>query len=116
MRIHAFSLYDRKTLVYHNPFFAVTDGAATRIVADIVADPNTQPGRHPGDFVLYRLGTYDDALGLMLPETPIQHVIDANALIPAGGGLPDPAGIHAHARKALDLMSSEGSPSAMNGG
>lgn len=85
MRINAYSLYDRKTLVYHNPFFALTDSAASRIVADIVGDPNTSVGRHPNDYVLYRIGTYDDGLGLMLPETPIQHVIDANSLIRVGG-------------------------------
>lgn len=81
MRINAYSLYDRKTLVYHNPFFALTDSAASRIVADIVGDQNTSVGRHPGDYVLYRVGTYDDGLGLMLPETPIQHVIDAAGLV-----------------------------------
>lgn len=85
MRINAYSLYDRKTLVYHNPFFALTDSAASRIVADIVADPNTSVGRHPNDYVLFRIGTYDDGLGLMLPETPIQHVVDANGLVAVRG-------------------------------
>lgn len=85
MRINAYSLYDRKTLVYHNPFFALTDSAASRIVADIVADPNTSVGRHPNDYVLFRIGTYDDGLGLMLPETPIQHVVDANGLVNVRG-------------------------------
>lgn len=85
MRINAYTLYDRKSLVYHNPFFALTDGAATRIVSDIVGDPNTSVGRHPNDYVLYRVGTYDDSLGLMLSESPIQHVIDANALVRIGG-------------------------------
>lgn len=81
MIINAYSLFDNKALIYHTPFFAPTDGAAVRMVADIVADRNTSVSRHPGDYVLYRIGSYNDAKGMMLPEAPLVHVADAVSLV-----------------------------------
>lgn len=82
MIIKAFSIYDRKALSYGPPFFAATDGAAIRSLTDLVGDPNTTVGRHPGDFVLYCIGSYDDSKGLMEALSPCLHVVDAVALVP----------------------------------
>lgn len=81
MKLNVYSLFDTKALNYNQPFFAHTDGAAVRIVSDVANDTNTSIGRHPADYVLYRIGTYDDALGLLMPEAPLSHVIDCVALI-----------------------------------
>lgn len=88
MIIHAYTLYDRKALQYHQPFFAVSDGAAVRMLQDLVADSNTLPGRHPGDFVLYRCGAYDDSNGSLLPVSTLGHIIDASAVAPRATPLP----------------------------
>lgn len=88
MIINAYTLYDRKSLQYNMPFFAVSDGTAVRMLQDLVADTNTMPGRHPGDFVLYRCGGYDDASGALLPVTALQHIIDALAVVPRHTPLP----------------------------
>lgn len=98
---HAFTIYDRKSLIYSPPFFAVADGVAVRIFGDLVVDQNTQVGRHPADFVLYRCGGYDDSNGSMLPVTALQHIVDAQALVPQQSSLPfDPqpvaAATHSH--------------------
>lgn len=82
MKTNAYSLFDSKTLVYSAPFFTVTDGAAVRMLTDLVGDPNSGPGRHPRDYVLYMIGTYDDAKGTMLPMSPLVHVVDAIAVVP----------------------------------
>lgn len=81
MKLNAYSIFDNKALQYHSPWFASTDGAAVRSLADLVADPNTTIGRHPNDYVLYCIGTYDDALGLLMAETPLRHVMDAASLV-----------------------------------
>lgn len=81
MQLNAYSIFDNKALQYHTPFFASTDGAAVRSVADLVSDPNTTVGRHPGDYVLYCVGLYDDQLGAMVPISPLRHVMDAVALV-----------------------------------
>lgn len=82
MIVNAYSIFDRKTLVYYQPWFQPTDGAASRILADLVNDPSTSIGKHPGDFVLFRIGTYDDAKGLMTSVSPLVHIMDAIALAP----------------------------------
>lgn len=83
MIINAYTIYDRKSLQYHQPFFAVADGAAVRMFSDIANDTSTQIGRHPGDYVLYRCGAWDDAAGQLLPVTAIEHITDALPLVQA---------------------------------
>lgn len=83
MLLGAFSLYDRKALVYSTPFFAVNDPAAIRSVTDLAGDLNTTVGRHPADFVLFRVGSWDDSKGLLLAESPVRHVIDVQSVAPA---------------------------------
>lgn len=81
MITNAFAIYDRKALRYHAPFFAITVGEATRSFGDAVNDPATSLSRHPGDYVLYRVGGFDDASGELLLCNPPQHVADADALV-----------------------------------
>lgn len=89
MIINAYSVYDRKALQYHAPFFAVADGAAVRSFMDLANDSNTTVGRHPGDYVLYRVGSFDDASGIVLPTDNPQHVTDALPLVRAQGNIFD---------------------------
>jgi len=81
MILNVYSIYDNKTLTYAAPFYGPTDGFATRAVRDIVNDTGTAVGRHPGDYVLYCVGQYDDQRGLLMPESPLRHVVDAIALL-----------------------------------
>jgi len=83
MMLRAYCLYDRKSLAYHLPFFCTTDGLAVRMVSDLVADVNSNPGRHPNDFVLFYIGNYDDQKAGMHPISPLVHVIDCSALVKA---------------------------------
>lgn len=82
MILRAYSLQDVKALQYHPPFFASTDAAAVRMVQDLVNDLQTMVGKHPADFKLYCVGTYDDANGHFEPVYPLNHVIDAVSLVP----------------------------------
>lgn len=87
MMLRAYSLFDRKALVYHQPFFAPTNGAAVRLLQDTVNDSATAISRHPADYVLYCVGHYNDQDGVMFPYAPLEHVVDAVALVnmkPAG--------------------------------
>lgn len=83
MKINAYSIFDRKTLAYFPPFYAPTHGGAVRSLADLVGDTNTTVGRHPNDYVLFCIGCFDDAKGALEPISPIEHVIDAIALVKA---------------------------------
>lgn len=81
MILKAYSIFDIKALQYHAPFFTHTDGSAVRMFSDVVNDVNTNIGRHPADFKLYCVGTYSDANGSLEPTLPMEHVIDAIALV-----------------------------------
>lgn len=82
MILRMFSIFDRKALTYHPPYYAVNEQAAIRTLHDVVADTNTNIGRHPNDFVLYLVGVYDDEKGEVQPIAPLIHVIDAISLAP----------------------------------
>lgn len=97
MKSNAYTVYDNKALVYGTPFFAATDGSAVRSFTDLANDHNTTVGRHPGDFSLFMVGTYDDAVGGLVPVSPLRHVIDATAVVslqpaPLFEGMPRPNG------------------------
>lgn len=81
MILRAYSIFDNKALQYHPPFYQATDGAAVRSLSDLVNDPNTNVGRHPGDFVLYLVGMYDDSNGAFQPRWPLVHIRDAVSLV-----------------------------------
>lgn len=81
MLLRAYAIFDSKSLIYNSPFFAPTDGAAVRMLTDLVSDPNTTVGRHPADYVLFCIGGYDDQKGQLLPFIPLEHIVDAVALV-----------------------------------
>lgn len=83
MMIQCYSVYDRKTLSYSFPWSAATDGAAIRTLSEAVADVNHPLGRHPGDYVLFHVGEFNDQSGAVVPCSPLRHVIDASALVKA---------------------------------
>lgn len=82
MILKAYSVYDNKALQYHPPFYASTDAAATRSLRDLVEDSNTTIGRHPSDYTLFLVGTFDDQCGRFEQAWPLVHVVDAIALVP----------------------------------
>lgn len=83
MLLRAYSIYDNKALQYHPPFFASADGAAVRSFSDAANDLQTNIGRHPSDFSLFFVGSFDDQHCSLVPELPIVHVVDAKALVKA---------------------------------
>jgi len=67
-----FSVYDCKSELYLNPFFMSTKGEALRAFGDIANDPQSQIGKHPCDFSLMEIGSFDDAKGMVMPMlTPL---------------------------------------------
>lgn len=64
------SIRDAATGAYSRPAFVAAEGAAFRSFRDEVNrnDPANELFRHPGDFDLFRLGTFDDVSGTFAPE------------------------------------------------
>ncbi|AXH77468.1 MAG: nonstructural protein [Microviridae sp.] len=63
MILKCFAVLDIKAELYGAPFFMSTNGEAVRAFKDLANDQNTTIGRHPEDYRLMRLGTFDNVSG-----------------------------------------------------
>lgn len=63
-----FSVYDKAAKAYLPPFFMHEEAMAQRAFSGQASDSSTQVGRFPQDYVLMRLGEWDDQTGLFDPE------------------------------------------------
>ena len=67
-----FTVFDQKAKAHLPPFFLHNEAMAIREFADCANNPEHQFGKHPEDYVLMTLGTFDDEKGLIdarhLPE------------------------------------------------
>lgn len=64
-------IYDSKAEIYNQPFHFINDGQATRQFSDAVNNPETDFAKHPEDYTLFRIGTYDDSTTKIETTTPI---------------------------------------------
>lgn len=68
---------DRAVDTFGNPFFVPALGAAIRSFADEINSGSAQSAlsKHPEDYDLFELGTFDDSTGLFETGTPKQVAI-----------------------------------------
>jgi len=55
-----FTVYDSKAEAYMLPFFAKSTGEALRTFSDTCQDKSHIFAKHPEDFTLFELGTWDE--------------------------------------------------------
>ncbi len=67
----AFTIFDSKTELFGKPFFCTTSGEAVRTFSDAVNDQQGPFFRHAEDYVLFEIGTYDDAVGVLDSNLPV---------------------------------------------
>lgn len=72
MILKAFSLLDTKVGMFHPPFFMSHEQQAFRAVSDLANDLSTTVGRHPADYSLVLVGSFDDQAGVLTPCAPEQ--------------------------------------------
>lgn len=88
MKLNMYTVFDTASGVYDRPFFMQSDGAATRAFQDIATDAEHPIGKHPEDYHLCRIGTYDDNKGTVHPEnveviaTALELVAKARSIKP----------------------------------
>lgn len=63
MVIKAFAIFDSKAGAFMPPFFMNATGQAVRAFADLAGDREHPVGKHPGDYRLAQVGTYEDSSG-----------------------------------------------------
>lgn len=81
MILTAFALLDNKAGFFNAPFYFPTNAQALRTVTDLLGDFSTTIARHPQDYDLYVLGTWDDQTGLFTSDRV--HVANCAALVEA---------------------------------
>lgn len=65
--LRMFAVEDVKSESFQSPFVMPAVGAATRAFADLANDKQTTVGRHPEDFRLIEVGTFDTDTGVVAP-------------------------------------------------
>jgi len=67
-----FTVYDSKSEAYLQPFFLQTVGQAVRSITDCVRDSNHQFNRHPEDYTLFEIGSFEDNTAVFeVHKTPV---------------------------------------------
>lgn len=65
MIINVFTVHDSKAQAYLPPFNLPTKEMAVRTFSDTVNDSKHPFGKHPADYTLFHIGTFDDDTGLI---------------------------------------------------
>lgn len=72
MKMNIYSIFDTAAGIYQRPFTGNTDGEVTRSFGDICTDAEHPIGQHPEDYTLFRLGTFNDGTGEIMPIPPMK--------------------------------------------
>jgi len=62
MKHEMFSIFDVKAQAYLPPFVLPSEAMAIRVFGDCVNSNDHQFAKHPGDYTLFKLGTFDDSV------------------------------------------------------
>lgn len=84
MKLFIVSIRDSAADVFNRPYFAPAIGAATRQFMDEVnrVSDDNMLNKHPEDFALFLLGTFDDSNGSFdLGESPRQLALGKECVI-----------------------------------
>lgn len=76
MKLIICTIYDMAVQSHGQPFFARANGEAIRIFVDEVNNPGSRINKHPSDFELYKIGTYED-FDAAITTMPIERLARA---------------------------------------
>ena len=65
MMLRVFTIKDRATECYHNPFYLLTVAEAKRIFTQMANDPESKISSNPEDFTLFHIGDFDNNTGFV---------------------------------------------------
>ncbi len=72
MKHKIFSIHDQKAKAFLPPFFLPETGMALRTFGDCVNSQSHQFNKHPEDYTIFELGTFDDNTGKIVLENAPQ--------------------------------------------
>lgn len=68
MKLRIYSIFDLKAEEFSPPFFQKNDRLAMRTVTESAQGPTSMLQNYPDDFILYRLGDFDNETGVIIIE------------------------------------------------
>lgn len=77
----AFAVYDSKAACFGAPMFLPNKGIAIRTFSDVCADPASPMAKHPSDYSLHEIGSYDPDSGKLTDISPAVHILAASAVV-----------------------------------
>ncbi len=77
MEQRVYSVFDIKGKCYTKPFFMVHNGEALRLFGDAVNDEKTTLNKHPEDYQLFLIGTFDDNSGQLKSKSNPEFLSNA---------------------------------------
>lgn len=83
MKMNIYAIKDQQVAAFAQPFFMQTNGQAIRAFTDAInrPDENNNMYKHPDDFTLHHIGTWNDETGEFESLTPEQIAIGKNVAI-----------------------------------
>jgi len=75
-----YSVFDSKAETHTPPFYDHAEGRAIRTFSDCCNDPGHQFGKHPEDYTLFLIGTFDDDTGTIVQDK-ISSIATGNTLL-----------------------------------
>lgn len=68
-----FTVYDTKAQAHLQPFFSQNKATAIRAIQSAFRDPQHQFTLYPQDYILFDLGSFDDATGEFDTSPPVSQ-------------------------------------------
>lgn len=78
MKLEVLSVHDRAINAFGRPFCVPAVGAAVRGFTDECKNPDSEIGKHPDDYSLYHLGSFDDSSGAFVLFPQPKFVLKGN--------------------------------------
>lgn len=66
--MNLYTILDTKAEWWGLPFYSKNDAVAMRTVFNAMRSAESEYGAHPEDFILYRIGAFDQDRGIITPE------------------------------------------------
>ena len=78
MKLELYSIYDSKEEIYYQPHFLLNHSVALRQFGDMANDKDTKISKHPEDYTLWHLGSYEDSSATLTPLKTKKCLAHAN--------------------------------------
>lgn len=91
--LQVFAVFDSKGAAFGTPMFVPTKGMAIRSFSDVVADGKSNISRHPEDYGLFEIGSYEPNTGLIKPISPPVQILSASSVASMLAPAPEKNGV-----------------------